>query len=59
MHKTKFLTNKGLYKYVLIAFGLYNAFVTFQRVMNLTFSDFINEFIIIYLDNVFIYSETH
>ena len=29
MQKTIFLTNKGLYKYILMIFGLYNASITF------------------------------
>ena len=40
-------------------FGLCNAPETFQRLMNLTFADFINEFITIYLDNILVYSETY
>ena len=39
-------------------FGLYNAPATFKRLMNLTFADFLNEFVIIYLDNILVYSET-
>ena len=49
IHKTAFLTNKGLYECFLILFGLYNAPVTFQRLMNLSFAGFINEFVTIYL----------
>ena len=37
MHKTSFFTNKGLYEYVIMLFGLFNAPETFQRLMNLTF----------------------
>ena len=40
-------------------FGLYNALETFQRLMNLTFADFIKEFITIYLDDTLVYSETY
>ena len=59
MHKTAFLTNKGLYKYVVMPFGLCNAPTTSQRLMNLTFSDSINEFVTIYLDDILVYSETY
>ena len=36
-------------------FGLYNAPATFQRLMNLTFADFINEFLKIYLNDILVY----
>ena len=57
IHKTAFLTNKGLY--IVILFGLCNAYVTFQRLINLTFADFINEFVTIYLDNILVYFRTY
>ena len=56
MHKTVFLTNEGLYEYIVMLFGLCNAPATFQRLMNLIFADFINEFVTIYLDNILVYS---
>ena len=59
MHKTAFLTNEGLYEYVVMLFGLCNALATFQRLMNLTFADFINEFVTIYLDDILVYSGTY
>ena len=59
MHKTAFFTNEGLYEYVVMLFGLCNAPETFQRLMNLTFADFINEFVTIYLDDILVYSETY
>ena len=39
-------------------FRLCNAPTTFQRLMNLTFADVINQFITVYLDNILVYSET-
>ena len=59
MHKTEILTNKGLYEYVVMLFGLCNPPETSQRLINLIFSDFINEFVAIYLDILLLYSETY
>ena len=59
MHKTEFFTNKGLYEYVNMLFGLCNAPASFQKLMNLVFADIVIEFIIIYLDNTLVYSETY
>ena len=53
--KAVFFTNEGLYKYVVIPFGVYNAPATFQRLMKLTFAACINEFVTIYLDNTGIF----
>ena len=38
-------------------FGLCNTPATFQRLMNLTFADIINQFVTVYLDNFLVYSE--
>ena len=59
MHKTSFFTNKGLYEYVIMLFELFNAPETFQRLMNLTFFDYIDEFVTIYLDDRLVYSVTY
>ena len=59
MHKTVFFTNEGMYEYVVMLFRLCNAPATFQRLINLKFSDLINEFVTIYLDNILVYFETY
>ena len=38
---------------------LCNALKAFQRLLNLTFVDYINEFIIINLDDIVVYYETY
>ena len=58
MHKTTFFTNKGLYEYIIMLFGLGNAPETFQRLRNLIFANYISEFVTIYLDDILLYSET-
>ena len=44
--------------YVKMPFGLMNAGATFQRVMEIYFSDEIGNFIFIYLDDITVYSKT-
>ena len=40
-------------------FGLFSAPATFQRLMNLIFADYIIDFVIVYLDDILVYSETY
>jgi hypothetical protein len=39
-------------------FNLYNVSATFQRIINDALRDFLEKFVIIYLDNIFIYSDS-
>ena len=42
----------------MISFDLYNDLETFQHYMNDTFRDFLDEFLVIYLDDLLVYSKT-
>ena len=44
--------------YVKMPFGLMNASATFQREMDIAFLDEIGHFIVIYLDDITVYSKT-
>jgi hypothetical protein len=44
--------------YVKIPFKLMNAGATFQRVMDITFVEELGKFIVIYLDDVIVYSQS-
>ena len=39
-------------------FGLCNALATFQRLINFTFTCIFNEFVLVYLDNILVYSKS-
>ena len=56
--KTTFTTPWGTFMYIKMPFGLMNAGATFQRAMDIAFSEEIGYFIVIYLDEITIYSKT-
>ena len=57
--KTTFTTPWGTFMYIKIPFGLKNAGATFQRAMDITFAKEIHDFLVIYLDDLTIFSKSH
>jgi hypothetical protein len=47
----------SLFKYLVIPFGLTNTLVTFQRIINKQLHEYLNIFIVTYLDNILIFSK--
>ena len=55
--KMAFYTRYGLFEWLIMPFGLSNAPLAFQRFMNDIFSDVLDVFVVIYLDDILIYSD--
>jgi hypothetical protein len=56
--KTAFHTRYGLYEYTVMSFGLTNAPTYFMYLMNKVFMEYLDKFVVFFIDDILIFSKT-
>jgi hypothetical protein len=56
--KMAFSTKYGLYEFTIMSFGLTNAPAYFMNLMNTVFTEYLDRFIVVFIDDILIYSKS-
>ncbi|KAE8713399.1 UDP-Glycosyltransferase superfamily protein isoform 1 [Hibiscus syriacus] len=57
MSKTAFRTRYGYYEFLMMPFGLINTHIVFMDMMNRVFQSYLDQFVVVFLDNNLVYSK--
>jgi hypothetical protein len=58
IRKTTFRTSYGHYEFTMVPFGLLNASIVFICLMNGVFREYLEKFVIVFLDDILVYSKS-
>jgi hypothetical protein len=56
--KTTFVTRYGQYEFTVVSFGLTNGPTYFMNMMNKVFMDELDKFMVVFIDDILVYSST-
>ena len=56
LQKIAFRTRYGLFEFLVIPFGLTNALAVFMDLMHRVFHEYLDKFVIVFIDDILIYS---